>query len=60
MRPLPWYSDPEGMICHLRRSLYGPKQDPLAWFQRFASLVIVVGLSATAHDPTLCSRVTSW
>jgi hypothetical protein len=26
MRPPPGYSVPEGMVCHLRRSLYGLKQ----------------------------------
>jgi hypothetical protein len=30
MRPPPGYSVPEGMICHLRRSLYGFKQAPRA------------------------------
>jgi hypothetical protein len=30
MRPPPGYSVPEGMVCHLRRSLYGFKQAPRA------------------------------
>jgi hypothetical protein len=30
MRPPPEYSVPEGMVCHLRRSLYGFKQTPRA------------------------------
>jgi hypothetical protein len=53
MCPPPGYSVPEGMVCHLQRSLYGLKQAPRAWFQRFASVVIVAGFSASAHDPTL-------
>jgi hypothetical protein len=53
MRPPPWYSDIEGMVCHLHHSLYGPKQAPRAWFQRFASVVTAAGFSASAHDPTL-------
>jgi hypothetical protein len=28
----PGYSVPEGMVCHIRRSLYGLKQGPHAWF----------------------------
>jgi hypothetical protein len=32
IRSPPGYSIPEGMVCHLRRSLYGLKQTPRAWF----------------------------
>ena len=31
---------PNGMVCRLRRCLYGPKQTPRAWFERFISMVI--------------------
>jgi hypothetical protein len=32
MCPPPGYSVPEGMVCHLRRSLYGIKHAHQAWF----------------------------
>jgi hypothetical protein len=32
MHPPPGYSILVGMVCHLRRSLYGLKQTPRAWF----------------------------
>jgi len=32
MQPPPGYSVSEGMICRLRRSLYGLNQAPRAWF----------------------------
>jgi hypothetical protein len=51
------YSVHKGMVCHLHRSLYGIKQAPRAWFQCFASVVIVAGLSASAHDTTLFVHV---
>jgi hypothetical protein len=57
MRPPPGYSVPEGMICHLRRSLYDLNQTPRGWFQRFASVVTAVGFSASAHDPALFVHV---
>jgi hypothetical protein len=57
MRSSPGYSVPEGMICYLRRSLYGLKQAPRTWFQRFASVVIAVGFSTSAHDPALFVHV---
>jgi hypothetical protein len=53
MRPPPGYSVPEGMIYHIRRSLYGIKQAPRAWFQHFASMVTAAGFFASAHDPAL-------
>ena len=28
-----------GLICRLRRSLYGLKQSPQVWFDRFSSVV---------------------
>jgi hypothetical protein len=57
MRPPPGYSVPEGMVCHLRRSLYGLKQALRAWFQRFASVVTAAGFSASAHDLALFVHV---
>jgi hypothetical protein len=57
MRPPPGYSIPEGMVCHLRCSLYGLKQTPQAWFQHFASVVTTAGFSTSAHDPTLFVHV---
>jgi hypothetical protein len=53
MRPSLGYSVPEGIVCYLRRSLYGLKQAHRAWFQRFASVVTTVGFSVSAHDPAL-------
>jgi hypothetical protein len=43
MHPPPGYSIPEGMVCHLHRSLYGLKQASQAWFQHFASVVTAAG-----------------
>jgi hypothetical protein len=31
------------MVCRLRRSLYGLKQVPRAWFEHFASVVTATG-----------------
>jgi hypothetical protein len=59
MRPPPGYSVPEGMVYHLRCSLYGLKHAPWAWFQRFASVVTAADFSTNAHDPALFVYVSS-
>jgi hypothetical protein len=41
MCPLHGHSVPKGIVCHLRRSLYGLNQALQTWFQRFASMVTI-------------------
>jgi hypothetical protein len=54
MQPPPRYSATDGLVCRLRRSLYGLKQASHAWFERFASVVITAaGFSPSTHDPML-------
>jgi hypothetical protein len=53
MQPPPGYSVPDGIVCRLRRSLYGMKHAPHTWFERFTSVVIAAGFSPSAHDPVL-------
>jgi hypothetical protein len=53
IHPPPGYSVPKGMVCHLRRSLYGLKQAHRAWFQHFTSVVTTAGFSTSAHDSAL-------
>jgi hypothetical protein len=57
MCPPHGYSVAEGMICHLRHSLYGLKHAPWAWFQRFTSAVTAAGFIASAHDLALFVHV---
>ncbi|GKC75179.1 ribonuclease H-like domain-containing protein, partial [Tanacetum coccineum] len=40
-------------VCHLQRSLYGLKQSPRAWFQRFASYATRVGFQHSKTDSFL-------
>nr|GEX59826.1 copia protein [Tanacetum cinerariifolium] len=40
-------------VCHLQRSLYGLKQTPRAWFQRFSSYVIRVGFQHSKTGSSL-------
>jgi hypothetical protein len=53
MQPPPGVEVPMGHVCRLRRALYGLKQAPRAWFERFSSVVTVVGFTPSDHDPAL-------
>ncbi|RVW81698.1 Retrovirus-related Pol polyprotein from transposon RE1 [Vitis vinifera] len=39
-----------GLVCKLRRSLYGLKQSPRAWFSRFSSVVQEFGMFRSTTD----------
>ncbi|RVW99699.1 Retrovirus-related Pol polyprotein from transposon RE1 [Vitis vinifera] len=39
-----------GLVCRLRRSLYGLKQSPRAWFSRFSSVVQEFGMFRSTAD----------
>ena len=42
-----------GLICKLRRSLYGLKQSPRAWFSRFSSMVQEFGMIQSTANHSL-------
>ena len=39
-----------GLVCRLRRSLYGLEQSPRAWFDRFSSIVKELGMLHNTTD----------
>ncbi|RVW47850.1 Retrovirus-related Pol polyprotein from transposon RE1 [Vitis vinifera] len=43
-------SGESGLVCRLRRSLYGLKQSPRAWFNRFSSIVQEFGMFRSTVD----------
>ena len=43
-------------VCKLRRSLYGLKQSPRAWFDRFTKVVKKYGYSQGQSDHTLFTK----
>ncbi|RVX16790.1 Retrovirus-related Pol polyprotein from transposon RE1 [Vitis vinifera] len=42
-----------GLVCRLRRSLYGLKQSPRAWFGRFSSVVQEFGILRSTTDHSI-------
>ncbi|CAL5429371.1 unnamed protein product [Camellia sinensis] len=59
MRPPPGLSHPPGVVCRLRRALYGLKQSPRAWYERFHSVALQLGFRPSHHDCALFVRRTS-
>ncbi|GMF25303.1 unnamed protein product [Phytophthora fragariaefolia] len=47
----------DGMVCRLRRSLYGLKQAAVVWHKTIRSVFIVLGFKQSKSDPCLFVRV---
>ena len=59
MTPPPGLQVPPGSVCRLRRALYGLKHAPWAWFERFNTVVEVVGFTTSIHDSTVFVHTSS-
>ena len=47
----------DGMVCHLKKSLYGLKQSPRNWYLLVSEFIIAeLGFRATVSDPCLFFR----
>lgn len=46
----------EGLVCHLKKSLYGLKQSSKVWNDRFDSFIIKLGFRRSENDPCLYIR----
>jgi hypothetical protein len=49
------FADPAhpDLVCRLKKSLYGLKQPPRAWYSRFASFLLSLGFAAAKSDTSL-------
>ena len=48
-----------GFVCKLHRSLYGLKQSPRVWFDRFSSVVQEFGMTRSTSDHSVFCHHTS-
>jgi hypothetical protein len=47
----------EDKVYILKKSLYGIKQDPRAWYSRIDSYMINNGFNRSSNEPTLYTKV---
>ena len=60
MEPPPGFTEKFGSkVCRLKRSLYGLKQSPRAWFERFTKFVKSQGYSQGQADHTLFTKAST-
>jgi len=45
--------DKPNYVCHLHKSLYGMKQSPRAWFDKFSTYLLEFGFHCSIPDPSL-------
>ncbi|XP_070049685.1 uncharacterized protein [Nicotiana tomentosiformis] len=45
-----------GLVCHLRRSHYGLKQSPRAWFDKFSTVIQEFGMTLSEADHSVFYR----
>ena len=45
-------------VCFLRRSIYGLKKSPRAWFSKFIGLLSAFGFTSCVADPTVLTKKT--
>jgi transposase InsO family protein len=55
MRQPPGFVDPASPshVCFLHKSIYGLRQAPRAWFEKFSSHLLTIGFIASQADPSL-------
>lgn len=49
----------QGKVCRLKKTLYGLKQSPRVWFEKFSNVMIFFGYQQSNSDHTLFKRAKS-
>ena len=55
-QPLGYVQDNSILICLLKKSLYGLKQDPRAWYAKMDSFLLNTGFSRCHSDPNIYTK----
>jgi hypothetical protein len=55
-KPPGYAQNDSSLICHLKKSLYGLKQDPRAWYSKMDNFLIATGFSRFHSDPNVYTK----
>ncbi|KAK8913906.1 hypothetical protein KSP39_PZI024435 [Platanthera zijinensis] len=58
-QPPGYVAQGETRVCQLKKAIYGLKQSPRAWFDKFSSIVAVIGFARSSADHSLFIRKTA-
>ena len=58
MAPPPGISYDSGYVCKLKKTLYGLKKAPRAWFEKFSIVISYLGFVSSSHGSTLFIKCT--
>ncbi|KAK8952504.1 hypothetical protein KSP39_PZI004609 [Platanthera zijinensis] len=58
-QPPGYVAQGETRVCRLQKAIYGLKQSPRAWFEKFSGIVTAVGFARSSADHSLFIRKTS-
>ena len=59
MVPFPGISHDSGYVRKLKKALYGFKQAPRAWFEKFSIVISSLGFVSSSHDSALFIKCTN-
>ena len=59
IQPPPGYPHSDSQVCRLRHALYGLKQTPRVWFEKFSLVVAQQGFTLSSHNTALFVRKSS-
>jgi len=54
----PGISHDSGYVCKLKKALYGLKEAPRAWFEKFSIVISSFGFVSNSHDSALFIKCT--
>jgi hypothetical protein len=58
MAPPLGVSHDSGYVCKLKKALYGHKQEPRAWFEKFSVVISSLGFVSSSHNSILFIKCT--
>jgi len=59
-QPLGYVTQVENKVCHLKKAIYGLKQSPMTWLEKFNITISSIDFHRCYTDHCLCSAHKVW